>query len=116
MSTLFPSPITIRRYSSGYYVRGVYVNGAESILTLQGSVQPIAGYELEQLPVDRQNGGSIKIYTSAPLIVSSEGHPDITSDVVVWSGKLWEVWQSQVNGNNLIPHFKSIAQYIGEAP
>lgn len=114
MSTLFPTPIQIKRTSGGSYVRGVWQAGTEQQITTLGSCQPVTGKAIDSLPTNRRDIGQIKVYTDDRLLVATEGG-DTTGDIVVWDGKLWEVWDSQPNSNNLIPHFKSLAQYKGEA-
>lgn len=113
MAVLFPKPIPILR-RSGQYVAGIWTESSSAGFVAQGSCQPVSGRAIEALPVNRRDIGQIKVYTNERLEPSTEGSTN-PGDIVVWDGRLWEVWESQPNSNNLISHYKSLAQYIGEA-
>lgn len=112
MSTLFPRALTVSR-STGSYVNGVWTSSAVSI-TVMGSAQPMSGREIQALEIGRKDIGKIKLYTDTPLVVSTEGQAN-SGDVVTWQGKLWEVISTADYQNDLIPHYKSIAEYKGLA-
>lgn len=110
--TLFPKQISyISR--TGSYVSGRWQN-TEVPATFLGSVQPVNGKEIEALPIARRDIGSVKIYSSIPLQVSTQGS-DTPGDLVLWVGRRWEIVAELANQNDLIPHFKYIAQDAGAA-
>lgn len=110
--TLFPKTIPyISR--TGSYVSGRWQN-TDTPGTFTGSVQPLTGKEIEALPIARRDVGSVKIYSSTPLQVSVQGG-DTPGDLVLWWGRRWEVVAELANQNDLIPHFKYIAQDAGAA-
>lgn len=110
MSTLFPHAIPVL-HRTGSRVNGRWV-GTSTEASITGSVQPLNGRDLQFLPEGRRDTGLVKIYCNTELAVSTEGS-DTSGDVVVWSGKEWEVIQALEYSNGLIDHFKYIAAYIG---
>lgn len=108
--TLFPSTIDYKQ------VNGSYVNGewtkTEIEGTFVGSVQPLTGKELESLPVGREDRGKVKVYSDSPLNACVEGTEN-SGDIVIWQGKRWEVIFALDYQNNLISHYKYIAEYRG---
>lgn len=59
--------VVVSRFEAGEWVKGVYEKGAESILEIQASVQPLDPNELLQLPEGRRTHESIKIFTDIEL-------------------------------------------------
>lgn len=115
MSTLFPAPIAVIRASQGAFSStGVFVPGPPIDLTYMGTCQPDTGKDFVPTEPGRANIGRIKIYVSAPMQVSTEGQP-ASGDQVIYDGKLWEVVKEMPCQNSLIPHYKYIAEYRGEA-
>ena len=110
MSTLFPKTIDYISGSGGSYVNGVFVPGAPVASTFQGSVQPMSGKEIQSFSWARKDTGHVKIYSGTPLPISTEGG-DTKGAVVEWQSQLWEVVHELKNQNDLIPHYKYIAEY-----
>lgn len=112
MSTLFPHTIAVLK-RTGSRVNGKWTE--TSVATnVVGSVQPVSGKETQFLPENRRDAGVMKIYSNTPLSVSIEGS-NTPGDIVIWAGKKWEVFQELVFQNGLIPHYKYLAGYVGEA-
>lgn len=63
--------ITIKRYSGGQYIKGIWTEGVETTTTAKASVQPVSGNELMLLPEGRRNSESVKIFTTAQLKTQS---------------------------------------------
>jgi hypothetical protein len=59
--------ITVTAHPAGAYVDGVWVPGAPTTRTVEGSVQPLAGAELERLPEGLRERATLKLYTAADL-------------------------------------------------
>lgn len=106
--SLFNNPIAILR-PQGALVDGVWVELSTEEFQISGTVQPVEGEELQFLPENRRETGTIKIFTSSDLNVSAEGM-DISSDYVIWEDKRWEIVSKRAYGNGLIPHYKYYAQ------
>lgn len=112
MSTLFPHYISVvRRTGSRVNGRWVEANQVENVV---GSVQPVTGKDTQFLPENRRDVGTVKVYSNSPLAVSIEGQ-NKPGDLVIWSGKKWEVFQELAFENGLINHYKYLAAYVGES-
>jgi hypothetical protein len=98
--------VTISEY------RGEYTR-TETAGTFVGTIQPLTGKETELLNVGREDLGKVKVYSSTQLNVSTE-ETENSGDIVVYSGKKWEIIQALDYQNNLIPHYKYIAEYKEE--
>ena len=106
--TLFPKTVT---YYSVTFTRtkGVPTIALGVALTFSGSTQPTTGKDLETLPQGREDRGTIKVYSDIQLNISAEGTSN-PGDYVVHSNKKWEVIAELDYDNNLIPHYKYIAE------
>lgn len=109
---LFPKRYSVRRVS-GAYVKGVWQNSTTATLTITADIQTATDKDIKTLPVDRQNSGTIKIYSKEALRCAKQG-TDEQGDLVEWDNRLWEVISVETHQNGLLPHYKSMAQYIGE--
>jgi hypothetical protein len=113
MSVLFPKTISaIRLTFTRVKGKPVYTPAA---FTFIGNVQPTSGKQIENLPVAINNKGAVKVYSNDPLIVATEGG-DTTGDIVIYNGKQWQVIYEMPYQNDLINHYKYIAQYYEENP
>lgn len=113
MSTLFPRPIAVERKTDGSYQGGIWVDGDEETIAFIGSVQPMSGKEMDALDVGRRDLGKVKVYSSTPLLVSTEGG-DTPGDIVQWQGQRWELIQELRLQNDIIPHYKYVGEFRGE--
>lgn len=111
MSTLFPRTI-IYKHRTAELVNGVW-EFSETDGTFTGSVQPLTGKELQFLPEGRRDIGLMKVYSNTPLSVSVEGS-NTPGDVVIWSGRKWEIIRELVFANDLINHYKYIAALFND--
>lgn len=105
----FRSPFLVRRKGVGSFVNGEWVKGSDTVFTIQASVQPLKGLEMEMLPEGRRNSQSVRIYTSTKLNTVEEANPDFLQafgfDFEILSV---EPWQS-----NVINHYKCIGVKTG---
>jgi hypothetical protein len=113
MATLFPKIISYTHRPGGAYIKGIWVEGTNEERTFIGSVQPVTGKDTDALNIGQEDIGKVKIYSSSKLTVSLEGTEDI-GDIVLWQGQRWLILQELVFQNDLIPHYKYIAEYFGE--
>lgn len=112
--SLFGVPQTYET-ESGSWVGGRYVANAPLLSTFVGTIQPMPAREsigYRDLPVGRINAGRVRIYSRKELKVGIEG--ESRGDVVHYDGGRYEIKGDIPHRNNLIPHYKYIAEYIGE--
>lgn len=62
---------TIARPGAGAYVGGVFVAGADEVLVIKGSVQPIGPSALQRLPEGQRLRARAVLYTRAELRCAS---------------------------------------------
>ena len=91
-------------------VEGEMVETFGPIQTGTGSIQPLKGRDLENLPELRERGASYWIYTKTELRTALEGSHN--SDHVVFNGKTFEVIKCEPWENSLINHFKVLVSLI----
>lgn len=100
----FRSTFSVKRVVPGAYVNGFWVEGAESTFTIQASVQPLKGKEMEMLPEGRRNSQSVKIYTDTQLQTVASGNPDR----LVAFGHDFEIQTVEPWQSNVLNHYKCI--------
>jgi hypothetical protein len=106
MPILGQEPIAGTRYEgAGTWVGGRYVPPASSPLAILGSVQPITGDELAQLPEGDRSRVVLKVYTSTELRTAQQENSGDADQLVV-DGQTYEVQRVQQE-RSVIPHFKA---------
>lgn len=100
-------PITVRRRAAGSWVDGQWVEGSESSITIQASVQPARQDDMEMLPEGRRLTGAYRIYTDAELTIATEAG-DQNADIVEIRGADYEVTARADWQNRLIDHRRYI--------
>ena len=105
----FRKPYTVKRTVAGSYVNGVYVEGAETTLTIQASVQPMSGNDLVAVPEGRRASDMVKLYTSTDLFSQGDTGSGQSPDRLVWLGKDYEISSKDVNQMSVISHYRYYA-------
>jgi hypothetical protein len=103
--------LEVTRPAGGEYVEGVYQEGATSSLTIQASVQPLSGRQLQALPEGRRNRESYRLFSDQGLRPYDGQNPDR----VLIDGHEFEVFSVSPWQNGILPHFDMIVQRIGPA-
>lgn len=88
---------TITRKAAGSYVDGRWVDGAATVYTAAGNVQPLNGRELLQLPEGDRNREYKKMYTA--FAVQND-------DVVTISGKTYQAQNVADWSDHPQPHYR----------
>lgn len=88
---------TVQRAAAGDYVDGRYVPGDNDELTVEASVQPISGRELQRLEEGERERITHKAYSTAELM---------NGDVIEVDGDAFEVERVE-KVRAIIPHFKA---------
>ena len=105
----FRKPFTIKRTVAGSYVSGVYVEGVESTITIQASVQPMSGTDIVSIPEGRRASDMVKVYTDSDLFGQGDAGTGQSPDRLVYRGKEYEISSKDPNQNDVINHFKYYA-------
>lgn len=108
----FRSSFVVTRKEAGSFVNGKWVEGDTSTFTIQASVQPLRGDEIQLLPEGRRNSQAVRIYTDTLLYnkTNESTNPDIvTAFETDFEVLTVEPWQS-----NVINHFKCLAVKVSE--
>ena len=119
MSLFKTYTLTVKRptetMTKGTYIDGRWIEGDLTLntFTIQTSVQPANGKDLEVLPEGLRTNDIFKIYPKTKLQAVDQ-HNNQEADIVIWDGKDYEVifagdWQ-----NNLISHYKALIQRVKE--
>ena len=80
----FMRPVTLRRYSSGSYVDGVWLDGVSTDTTVMASVQPLAPNDLRLLPEGDRGKRAWKIFSNFLLSMGDDN--GIKSDEMIIDG------------------------------
>lgn len=81
---------TVTRTATGTLSQGRYTDGATSTLTIEASVQPVSGRDLQAL-AEGEHSNEVKIvYTTTPLFTRT---PTQSPDRIAIDGEAYEVFQ-----------------------
>jgi hypothetical protein len=102
--SLFRTQFSVSR-PTGSFVKGKWVVGVPSSLTIWATVQPLKGMDLQLVPEGRRNSQAVKVYTKTQLQI---GQGTTNADILNAFGLHFEIitvepWQSHV-----IDHYKCI--------
>jgi hypothetical protein len=100
---------TIKRTVPGSYVNGVYVEGTETTLTIQASVQPMSGNDLVAVPEGRRASDMVKLYTSTDLFSQGDAGSGQSPDRLTYRGKDYEIYTKEPNQMGVVSHYKYYA-------
>ena len=105
----FRKPFSVKRTVAGSYVNGVYVEGAETTITIQASVQPVSGQDLVAIPEGRRASDMVKIYTDSDLFGQGDAGSGQSPDRLTYRGADYEIYTKDVNQSGVINHYKYYA-------
>ena len=88
----FSAPVGLKRYPAGRTTDANFrrVSGDAVSSTIRAHCFPTPGKKIERLPEGHEEGASIEIHTTEPLVVGSS-ITDQRGDVVTWNGDDYEV-------------------------
>lgn len=104
------TPQTLKTRSPGGYVGLDWVDGAETDLTLLGSVQPATKGDYERLQAElggRRTGAAVRLYTDVKLNVA--GQDAKNGDVLIWEGDRYIVCAVSPWRTTIIRHYRYLA-------
>ena len=99
---------------AGIWQDGRYVEGAATLGTVIGTVQPMPAREnvgFRDAVPGRVDFGRVRVYSRTPLKSPVEG--DTRGDIVHYEGGRYEIIKDITHQNRIIPHYKYIAEYRG---
>ena len=102
--------VQITRKSAGNYVGGEWVEGTETTIDINASIQPLNQLEQEALPEGKRKGQAIKAYSDTELFCARLN--TTSADVILYQGKRFEVIQV-LKYDDLLTHTKAIAVELG---
>lgn len=110
----FRKDVALKRVAQGSYNnKGLWVDGAETDMTIKASVQPATTEDLQSLPENRRTLGAYRLYSSFEFQTLVEGQKN--PDVVTIKGQEYEIAQVDPWENGVINHYKAIAVRIQPA-
>lgn len=108
-------PTSLITKSEGEWVRGKWVEGSETVTTINANIQPLKGSELQVLPESIRTRESIKAYTVSK-VKTAEEVDETTADIIVWEGKRFTVMRSIPYKMGVLNHYKVICCRLPETP
>jgi hypothetical protein len=100
---------------TGAYVGRLWVASPSGDVFIEGSVQPLSGFEAQNLNVGEDNLGKMKLFTDTELKVAEQGTEN-KGDMIYWLEDRWEVIALRSWQNNIIPHYEYVVEYRGPVP
>lgn len=111
------TPTTIYRKEStgGSYVDGVWVDSAETQVTLNLKVQPAKEADLKMLPESDRSSGMVRVFCQEGVLRTLvQGSHD--ADEFIFQGYRYQVVQSNQWDTTRINHFECIARRMELTP
>jgi len=99
MSLLKQETINVFRKTAGYYVNGHYIEGDETEIEIEASVQPLTGNEFLQLAEGDRYKEAWKVFSVSEIRAN---------DAVTRLGKTYEVRRPSDYSSHSIPHYEAV--------
>lgn len=113
------TPTTVYRKEStgGSYVDGVWVDSAETLITLSLKVQPAKEADMKMLPESERSSGMVKVFCQeGPLRALQQGVNGNLADEFEWLGYRYRVVMVNQWDTTRINHFECIAKRLEVTP
>ncbi len=120
MGSSFRKPYTVLRTFVGHYDNdGYWHDGAVEEITISASVQPMRMSErlhyTQMLGEGAFTSLIVELFSDEPLLTEKQGNgvrPAQEADVVLWQDRMMKVIQCEPWQNDVINHYRSVAQEI----
>lgn len=109
MFGIFRRPLILLRLTPGQWVGGLYVEGEETVLVTDVSVQPTSPEDMQSLPSGRRERKSYTLFGYMRLRSVENG---ANPDRVIIDEQDYEVVTSSEWRNGIISHNRSIVQRV----
>jgi hypothetical protein len=107
--------ITRTRFAAGTYGSdGRFVPGASTVTTIQASVHPVTGRELQRLDEGRRQRQAVRVL-SVDELRTDDPRTATSADRVTIDGDVFEIGDVQ-RSTAVIPHYDAVAVRLPEAP
>jgi hypothetical protein len=107
----FRKPVKCFR-PSGSRVDGKWVEGTPKEFTIEASVQPLSGKELENLPEGRRKRAAFKLFTDTSLRTVNQENPDLvrleSASQTQGTEEVYEVITVAHWNNAVLPHYEIV--------
>lgn len=100
----------ITRYEPGHWVDGEWVEGGDTTLAIEASVQPATQEDMLDLPEGKRKRGTYKLFTETELRTVTEGGQ--SADRTTIRGEAYEISAIAPWENDILPHYKALATRI----
>jgi hypothetical protein len=110
MNSLFRKPLFGVHFGNGSHVKGKWVEGAPTIISLDASVQPTTPHDMQYLDIGRRERKSYTLYTDTKLVAWVPGLAN--PDCVDINSERYEVSAEASWQNNVIAHYKYIVTLL----
>ena len=103
--------VTVKRYGTGSWVLGRWLEGTESTFTIEANVQPYQSRSRSEPKAEGQKSRRcIKLYSTTPLRTNQEGAALTEGDKVYWESHWYEVIEIATYTMGVLNHTKAICQ------
>ena len=118
----FRKPLTVLRYSGGYYDSdGYWQDGTAEEIQIRASVQPLSAGEVKNYTNVQPQGAftslMVALYSDVPFLPEKQGSCTNSmqeADIVLWQGRRMKIVRCEPWQNDVINHYRSVAQEIEE--
>lgn len=107
----FRKSITGKRYAAGSWLKGRWVEGSISVISLTASVQPVTPEAMQTVPELRRSEATFSLFTSFRLR-AADVVATTNADRVTINGAEYEVLSVAVWQNDVIPHYVAVVGTI----
>jgi len=97
----------IRNNVGGTWSNGLYTKGATTEISIEGSVQPVNGEDLLNLPEAQRSKGVLKIFTDVKLYTVSTKN-NFMADILEYKGDKYEVQEVKDYSDYFFSHYRAI--------
>ena len=95
---------TVTRTVEATYTLGRKVAGSTSTLSVIASIQPVTGYDLENLPEGQHSENVRHVYTTTELKARQDG---FAPDKFAIDSETWEVWRLERWEDGAETHYRA---------
>jgi len=101
---------TVKRYGTGSYLHGRWVEGAETTFTITANIQPHTVKNISDTTAEgNKSNKAIKVFTTTTLKMTQEGTALLKGDKISWHSEWYEVSELYTYEMGVLNHTMVIA-------